>query len=635
MKKFKTFLKVLGLFLVILIILAVSYFHILDNYELEALDMRFRLRPKIPSTDKVVVVEIGDDTIKYLGRFPFSRDYHAVIARALAEFGAKAVVFDIFFSEPHSTDKDFEEALKFSGNTYLPSVFELEAKSGAIPRASAYAGECLESFLTFARGSGHINVVPDIDGKYRRFPPYIQYGNTFYPQLAVLVACDFLGIKQKEVSLSPGKYLQCGESIRIPLDDRSLMLINYSGEWGKVYKHYSYVDILQSYFAKSSGQKPILDPSLFKDKICIIGLTATGTVDIHPTPLETIYPAVGIHLEIINSILNKKFISRASRQTNLIILTLLCVLIALTTLKLKPIKSLLILLSTIVFYSAGLIVVFSVYGVWVDMVYPVMAMAILYLGLTLYKYIGEWKRRLMMERELDIARKIQQSFLPKNLPSVPGLDISAAMMTAKQVGGDIYDFVIFDSGHIGVMIGDVSGKGIPASLFMSMVAGFFKFLSTPTVAPESVLFNLNAKLTKENSSNLFVTIFYSIFDIKSGIMAYANGGHLPILYLSPGGKPEFLDVEEGTPLGLMDGDYSGRKIDFRAGDIFVFYTDGVTEAMNSRGDMYEKERLVKVVEANRTKSAADLVKIIEKDVRKFEPITKQHDDITVIVVKAT
>ncbi|HPM43254.1 MAG TPA: PP2C family protein-serine/threonine phosphatase, partial [Candidatus Omnitrophota bacterium] len=146
---------------------------------------------------------------------------------------------------------------------------------------------------------------------------------------------------------------------------------------------------------------------------------------------------------------------------------------------------------------------------------------------------------------------------------------------------------------------------------------------------------LNAKLTKENSSNLFVTIFYSIFDIKSGIMAYANGGHLPILYLSPGGKPEFLDVEEGTPLGLMDGDYSGRKIDFRAGDIFVFYTDGVTEAMNSRGDMYEKERLVKVVEANRTKSAADLVKIIEKDVRKFEPITKQHDDITVIVVKAT
>ena len=251
MKKFKTFLKVLGLFLVILIILAVSYFHILDNYELEALDMRFRLRPKIPSTDKVVVVEIGDDTIKYLGRFPFSRDYHAVIARALAEFGAKAVVFDIFFSEPHSTDKDFEEALKFSGNTYLPSVFELESKSGAIPRASAYAGECLESFLTFARGSGHINVVPDIDGKYRRFPPYIQYGNTFYPQLAVLVACDFLGIKQKEVACL-GETSSVRRKYKNTARYRSLMY-NYSGDWGR----FTSTILMSTYsivFAKSSGQ---------------------------------------------------------------------------------------------------------------------------------------------------------------------------------------------------------------------------------------------------------------------------------------------------------------------------------------------------------------------------------------------
>lgn len=633
MNKLKTLLKAIGLSFAILAIFAVSYFHLLDTYELESLDMRFQLRPRGPATDKVVVVEIGEDTIKHLGRFPFNRDYHAVIVRALSEFGAKAIVFDLFFSEPHVTDKDFEDALKASGNVYLPSVFELDPGSGKIPRANAYAGKCLESFLMFAKGSGHINIIPDIDGKYRRFPPYIQYGNQFHPQLAVIVACDWLGIKQKDIDLSPGEYLQCGKDLRIPLDGRSLMLINYSGEWGKVYKHYSYVDILQSYFAKTSGQKPVLDPSVFKDKICIIGLTATGTVDIHPTPLETVYPAVGIHPEVINSIINKRFISRVSKETNLILLMIICLLISITTLRLKPLKSLFVLISAAFFYAIALIIIFNLYGIWVDMVYPLMVMAGLYLVLTLYKYIVEWKKRLVMERELDIARKIQQSFLPKSLPDLPGLDISAAMMTARQVGGDIYDFVKFDSGQLGVMIGDVSGKGIPASLFMSMVAGFFKFLSTPMVTPEAVLFNLNAKLVKENSSNLFVTVFYAVFDIKAKTMAYANGGHLPILYLSAGRKEEFLDVEEGTPLGLMDGNYSGRRIGLRPGDIFVFYTDGVTEAMNKKGEMYERERLVKVVESNRDKSSEALVKAIEKDVRRFEPVTKQHDDITVIVVK--
>lgn len=633
MNKLKIFLKALGLCSAILIILAISYLHIFETYELESLDLRFQLRPNPPVTDKIVIIEIGQDTIKYLGRFPFDRDYHAVITRALTEFGAKAVVFDIFFSEPHATDREFEEALKTSGNVYLPSVFELNAGSGKIPTARAYAGQCLESFLTFARGSGHINVIPDLDGKYRRIPVYIQYGNTFYPQLTVLVALDHLGIKQKDVDLVPGRYLQCGKDLKIPLDEDSLMLINYSGKWGTVYKHYSYVDLLRSYFANAKGEKPIIDPAVFKDKVCIIGLTADGTVDIHPTPLENVYPAVGVHPEIFNSIINKSFISRVSRQTNLVILAILGLFIAFMTMRLKPLKSFFILVSTVIIYCLVLIMLFSLRGLWVDMVCPVAAMIGVYLAFTLYKYVAEWKKRLVMERELDIARKIQQSFLPKRLPSVEGFDISAVMMTARQVGGDIYDFVEFDSGHLGVMIGDVSGKGIPASLFMSMVAGFFKFLSAPTLAPESVLFNLNAKLVKENASNLFVTVFYAVFDLKERVMSYANGGHLPLLYAASGKGCEFLDVEEGTPLGLMEGNYSGRKIGFGKGDIFVFYTDGVTEAMNNKGDMYEKERLVKVVESNRDKPAEDLVKAIEKDLRRFEPVANQHDDITIIAVR--
>ena len=116
-------------------------------------------------------------------------------------------------------------------------------------------------------------------------------------------------------------------------------------------------------------------------------------------------------------------------------------------------------------------------------------------------------------------------------------------------------------------------------------------------------------------------------------MTYANGGHLPILYLTKGKPSEFLDVYEGCPLGLLEGDYSGGKIAFKKVDIFVLYTDGVTEAMNAKSQMYEKERLASVVERSRDRSSQELLTAIDKDLRKFEPRSKQHDDITFIVIK--
>jgi len=151
-----------------------------------------------------------------------------------------------------------------------------------------------------------------------------------------------------------------------------------------------------------------------------------------------------------------------------------------------------------------------------DLFYPSIILVLLYMSLTLYKYISEWKKRLLLENELKIAKKIQESFLPKSIPRMDGLEIEATMFTAREVGGDLYDFRAFDDGTLGVMIGDVSGKGVPASLFMAMVTSEFKFFAMPGAPPEAVLTGLNSKLVKESSSNLFVTVFYLIFDMKSG-----------------------------------------------------------------------------------------------------------------------
>lgn len=617
--------------------LAASYFRPLDNYELELLDLRFKLRPARPVTDRIAVIEIGEDSIGKLGRFPFDRSYHALLIKALSESGARAAAFDIFFSEPQEHDRDLEDAIRSAGNVYLPYVFDIDTtKRSNMLHARGYAARTLERLALPAKGEGHINIAPDIDGKFRRAPLYIRHGNAFYPYLSFLMALDYLGIREKDVRILPGKYLLLGKDIRIPLDENSNMLINFSARWGKAFKHYSYVDVLQSYLAGVSGEKPILNLAAFKDKVCVVGLTAIGTVDLHPNPLEPLYPGVGIHLEVFNSILNKAFIGRASKEANLFILIALSLLISLVTLKTKPVKGLAILIASVSLFAAAGIFLFDFFGVWIDMFVPIAVMSQIYLFLTLYKYVIEWKKRLVLENELEIARRIQESFLPKKLPDAGKMDIAAGMFTAKAVGGDLYDFLELGPDRVGVMIGDVSGKGVPASLFMAMVTGEFRSLAAPGAAAERVLFNLNSKLVKGSSSNLFVTIFYLIFDIKNNIMIYSNGGHLPVIYLSRDTKKaEFLDVPEGAPLGLMEGPYSAREMNFREGDIFVLYTDGVTEAMNSKSGMYGKERLVSLVEAHKDLSSKALLNAIEKDIRRFEPKSRQHDDITLIVIKIT
>lgn len=617
-------------------ILAISYFHLLDNFELETLDLRFRIRPHIRTTDKVVMVEIGEDTIEKLGRFPFERSYHALLVKALSENGAKAIIFDIFFSEPAETDPEFEEALRHSGNAYLPFVFNVEKKSGSrIPEARGYLAKEIEKLGAASKGQGHINLYPDIDGKFRRVPLFIKYGEKYYPYISFLACLDYLGIAEKDIRIVPGRYVNLGQDLNIPLDEDSNMLINFSGKWGSSYQHYSYIDILQSYLAGLSGQKPVVDLSLFRDKVCIIGLTAAGTVDLHPNPFETLYPGVGIHAEVFNSILSRNFISRASKGLNLLVLFIVGLFVSLITLKLKPLRALAILTLANIVFVISAVLLFNYRGIWIDLFYPIFSAILCYLALTLYRYVGEWKRRVLMENELDIAKKIQESFLPRKLPAIDGIDIAATMYTARKVGGDLYDFVEFDKATLGVMIGDVSGKGVPASLFMAMVTGKFKFFADAGSKPEDVLSKLNSILVKESSSNLFVTVFYSIFDVKNRTLSYSNGGHLPLAHVSHDGRLEFLDVDEGTPLGLMDGPYGGGVAKFNKDDVFVFYTDGITEAMNAKSDMYGKERLASVIQSNRALSARALLNAIEKDVRRFEPESTQHDDMTVIVLKIT
>ena len=628
-----TFMALILLGLSILILVG-SYFRVLENSELASLDMRFHLRPPLTVTDKIAIIEIGDDTIQKLGRFPFDRRYHALLTKVLSQYGAKALLFDIFFSESDKNDAEFQQAIKEAGNVYLPYVFDVGNRANQrILQAQGYVAWNLDYFQKHSAGQGHINVLPDSDGKYRRVPLLIKYNGALYPYLSLQLISDYSGVDLKNSKLKLGDYLQWDAKTRIPLDEQSNMIVNYAGQWGKFYKHYSYVDILRSYASLQTGEKPMIDLNTFRGKICLVGLTATGTTDLHPSPFASLYPALSIHADLINSILNHQFITRLSRTGNLIILMVLGGLVSWGVLTSRPLKGFLLFFGSSFFFVNLAIVLFAAFGWWVDMVYPLFSMMGIYLTCALMMSLQEWKKKLCMDNELQIARNIQESFLPKSLPALPGLDVAAVMHTARRVGGDLYDFYEFDANKLGVMIGDVSGKGIPASLFMTTVSGAFKFFALPEVLPQDALYRLNAKLTRESSTKLFVTMFYAIFDVQNRLLSYSNGGHQPVMYLSGNAPVRFLDVEEGYPLGLLDSEYSGNQVRFSTGDIFIFFTDGVTEARNVKAKMYGSERFVSVVEKNRMSGAKDILSAIETDLRGFEPEYKQSDDITCIVLK--
>lgn len=614
-------------------IFALSYFRVLDNYELETLDLRFKIRPAIRTTDKVVIIEISDDAIATLGRWPFDRKNHALMIQALSSFGARAVLFDIFFSEPSEHDEDVRKAIKDAGNVYMPVVFDMDLSGERdILSADKYQAVTIDAYRTAVKGEGQINIIPDNDGKFRRVPLYVRYKDTKVPYISFFVGCEYLGIAPKDISLVPGKYIQAGPDIKVPLDEHSEMIINYSGTWGRGYKHYSYVDVIQSYLAPMLGQKPIIDPEKLRGKICLVGLTAPGTVDLHPNPFDALCPGMGIHAEVINSLINRRFITRASREANIGILALLLAALSIVSLRVRPGRALKILCCILAAFIIASILAFSIYGCWIDVFYPSAAILTVFLGLMLYRFAIEWKKRLMIESELSIAKKIQCSFLPAALPRMDGVDMAAEMLTAQQVGGDMYNFLEFNKDRLGIMVGDVSGKGIPASLFMALVTGEFKFFSGDNISPETTLANLNERLVRDSASNLFVTMYYLILDMKSHTLSCGNAGHLPVLHVSKD-RVDFLDVSEGMPLGLVEGKYSGRVASFDKGDIFILYTDGITEAMNRNSELYGKDRLAMLVSRSRHLTAKDIVKVIMRDIRQFESGSEQHDDITVIAVK--
>ena len=255
----------------------------------------------------------------------------------------------------------------------------------------------------------------------------------------------------------------------------------------------------------------------------------------------------------------------------------------------------------------------------------------------LYQRIHEEEQR--MERDLDMARKVQLRLMPPSPPKLDHAEFAAKFYAARSIGGDIYDFLDYGPGRIALAVGDVSGKAAPAALYAALVSGILRSLATQHLSPATLLSALNDQLQERKLDSQYVTMLIALWDDSNQTIQVANAGSVQPLFVSvnSAGSRTSVDVKtiqaEGFPLGLFpDVEYEEFTLSTRPGDLLVFFSDGIPDAENARGDMFGTERLTKVLKSLRMPTANSAADAILDAVTKFQSGTEHFDDETVVVL---
>ncbi len=242
-----------------------------------------------------------------------------------------------------------------------------------------------------------------------------------------------------------------------------------------------------------------------------------------------------------------------------------------------------------------------------------------------------------LQSELTIAARIQQSMLPKSYQTFPGrtdFEVSGAMLPAREVGGDFYDFFLIDPDHLGFIIGDVSGKGIPAALLMAVSRTLLKAIALQGAVPGQTVQYMNAVLVNQSDPAMFVTLFYGILNTRTGELRYCIAGHNPPYLLLQDGSLRTLDSPVSLVVGAFEGaDYQTGVTTLAAGDAIVMYTDGVTEAQDPAGKQFGNTRLAELLIGSKGLNAKELVQRVIQTARSFSSNQAQSDDITALVLR--
>jgi len=237
-----------------------------------------------------------------------------------------------------------------------------------------------------------------------------------------------------------------------------------------------------------------------------------------------------------------------------------------------------------------------------------------------------------LDHDIEIASKIQQGLLPKELPNLPDVAVSGSTLACYSVGGDCFDVIELDGGRHGFFVGDISGKGIPAALLATLLQGIFYTTASMDIPITGIFSRVNRYLAERAGGDRYATVFYGVLD-REGRLEYVNAGHVPPLIKRKSGAIERLDLAS-FPVGMFpEAEYESAAVKLEKGDYLVIYTDGVSEAVNVKSEMFEEDRLRNLLDAFQGQTVEQLGEVIREGVRIFTEGAPQSDDITVLVVQ--
>lgn len=647
-------------------------------------------RPIDPQDLPVRIVAINDPSLETFGQWPWPRSTLARLIDRIEGAGGLIVGLDMLFDQPDrlsperfaATRPDLapeiarqlyalpaNDAALAASLLKLPTVLGLAgvaglggeplrrltpiAIEGPDPRRSLtrYNGMVggYDRLHAAAAGHGALNQALDRDGVVRRAPLVVRVGDRILPSLGVemlrLFAEADAAIVETDARGVTGLRLGDGpDAIRLPSEPDGTMFLRHGPT--SALRYVSARDVMERDDAAAQ----------LSGKLVLIGFTASGFVDVIATPTAARMNGVEAHAQIIETALAQDLVRRAPNAA-LAEGGMIAIgggLIALAAPAAGASLSLLILLALLALCAGLSVGVYQTPGWLLDAAYPMAAIIGAWAVVTVITLSrealarreaqraleAERLRAAKIEGELEAARAIQMGILPHVFPAFPEraeFDLHAFIEPARHVGGDLYDFALIGRDHLFFMIGDVSGKGLPAALFMALTKALIRSCAERAQATDDAAARTaseaNAEITRENAGNLFVTAIIGFLDLTNGELTWVNAGHDPPFLLRPGASPKPLDVGGGPPLCAVDDfPFEAERMRLNPGDSLLFYTDGVAEAADPEQQLYGLARLQTLLAQEAESSPKALIETVCADVAGFVRGADASDDLTLLAL---
>ena len=607
--------------------------------------------PRSRASAPAVIVAIDERALDAQGQWPWPRNLVADLIEAINAARPAAVGVDVLFVEPDRTsstsDARLAEAVQRGRVVMGIAGLEYRDRRYPFPPRAAPARVSAKRELQLRRFDGHLQSRPEInqagDGRglissdakeiVRRVPLVARIGQVIVPALSVEMIRVATGAPVLRLTDQGGERLALGVgALDIPLQSDGTLYVWFGPHDAE--RIVSAEDVLSGKAATE----------LLRDKLVLVGITGLGLLDYQITALGERIPGVEVHAQILEQIFDGEYLRRPTGASWMEAALLAAAGLALVLLvpAVRPWVSASLLAALIAAFIAIGLVAFRG-GVLLNIAAPAIGVAFLFatlLASTLAE--ADRQRRVLREAqarvagELEAARRIQMGLLPA--PTELFLDerrftLAALLEPARTVGGDFYDCFMLDDDRLFFIVGDVSGKGLAASLFMALSKSLLKSIALRGARDPAEIFNrANAEISRDNPESLFVTAFAGIYDARTGQLLMCSAGHEPAVLGQPGAAPERLLHSGGPPLCVIrDFAYSSSEVELAPGGWLCVVTDGVTEAMNERMELYGASRLLETLRGLSDPWA--IVAAVQDDVRRFAGPAEQSDDLTLMCVR--